>query len=561
MTMSLPRNRLSFLSGLLNQHWGAVSWVATLSLFINLLMLSPSLYMLQIYDRVLIGRNEMTLLVSTLLLILLLTVVAWLEKRRTSRLINLGDEINQSLQSPVFYAMQRAQAQEPSNHSTQPLSDLNQLRQFVTNQALFVIFDAPWFFIYGAVLYILHPALGFVGLVFAAIHILMTVYTHRVTARKFNETNQKFVTVGAVEQSHYKNAHAIQAMGMTSSLLRQWLSGYFNWATQHKSQEHDAQRRSAISKFIRHTQQSLSLGAGALLVIQGELSPGAMIVSNLLMTRMLMPLDAMGNSWRSWLNLKSSVDRLTDLLSAHPVQPVSEVVFPDQTSGFSVCCESLTAHAPDREITIFSQIDLNLAPGSMTAILGHSGSGKSTLAKALLGLWPHLTGRVQWDNQTVEFLSSKLPRHQIGYLPQTLQFDEGTVAQNIARLHDVDSDAVISAAKLAGIHELILSLPEGYDTPLVGTGKHLSSGQLQRIGLARAIYGRPKFLILDEPDAHLDEEGEVSLIKTLHEIKKQYCTTLLITHRERLLPMCDRIVILRQGAIYSDQNISRDTKK
>jgi ATP-binding cassette, subfamily C, bacterial exporter for protease/lipase len=523
--------------------------VGLLSLGINVLMLSPSLYMLQVYDRVMISHNELTLLFSTLLLVLVLSVVAWFEQWRTRLLVDLGIAFDHSLQADIFHTSLKTELGKTSANPLQTVYDLAQVRQFITSQGLFALFDAPWFFVYAFILFLMHPLLGFVGLFFAAIHIGFIFHSKKVAAPAIEKTSALQVRVQATQQSQLRNSESIQALGMLDSLQKRWAVVYQDWLSAHQASEADAHHRSAFSKFIRYSQQSLSLGAGAILVIHGDLSAGAMIATNILMTRMLQPLDTLTGTWRAWINVRVALNRIHTQIQSQLPTPTDIQANNSPRSALQVRAIGVRAKIPDSTSEILAGVNLEISSGSTVAILGNSGAGKTSLALALLGMLPNCEGHVYWDGESVTYLQTPYPADCIGYLPQEVDFISGTVAQNIARFNEVDANAVVEAATLAQAHDMILRLPKGYDTMIGPQGLAISSGQKQRIGLARALFGSPKLLVLDEPDAHLDEAGEIALVQGLQKVKQTGCTTILITHRKKLLSLCDRLFVMEAGRV------------
>lgn len=521
--------------------------IGALSLAINMLMLSPSLYMLQVYDRVMISHNELTLIFSTLLLVIVLTLVAWFEQLRTRMLVGLGIKFDRGLHEDIFFSTLGKELDQPTANPLQTVVDLVQVRQFVTSQGLFALFDAPWFFIYAGVLFLMHPLLGLIGLCFSAIHIGFIVHSKKVAQPLIELTNQKNVRLQALQQSQLRNTESIQALGMLPALKRRWEDFYQEWLTTNNLSEADAYQRSGFSKFIRYTQQSLSLGAGAVLVIHGDISAGAMIATNILMTRMLQPLDSFTSTWRAWLNMQVALKRIHHQTeNTPPPLPASEACI---SEPIRIRARDLKATSADSRFHILSGVDLDIPAGSMVAIVGNSGTGKTSLALGLLGLLPNSQGDVFWNDELIAYRSSPAWGDAIGYLPQQVDFISGTIAQNIARFAEVDAQAVVAAAMHAEAHDMILRFPKGYDTLIGPQGLAISSGQKQRIGLARALYGDPRLLVLDEPDSHLDEAGETAFKSALGKVKARGCTVVLITHRKKLLSLCDRLLVMEAGRI------------
>ena len=335
-------------------------------------------------------------------------------------------------------------------------------------------------------------------------------------------------------------------MGMVSHLYRKWAERNVMAMGAALHAQAVSGRVLAWSKFVRYTQQSLALGGGALLVIQGELSPGAMIAANVLTTRALAPIDLMVGTWAGFLSAKDAYARLTDLLDAHPVREKAPMGI---TPKGDVVLKDVVASAPGRKEPILRGVSALMPAGTVTVVLGASGSGKSTLARVLLGIWPHSSGEVLLDGQAIlNWDRMELGPH-VGYLPQDIELFDGSIAENIARAGQVVSEKVIAAAEASGLHQMILRFPKGYDTPMGEAGSLLSGGQRQRIGLARALYGEPALVVLDEPNANLDDEGEAALVRAVQGLKAKGKTVVLISHRPGIVGVADRLLILQQGAV------------
>jgi ATP-binding cassette subfamily C exporter for protease/lipase len=351
---------------------------------------------------------------------------------------------------------------------------------------------------------------------------------------------------GGYLQSKFRNAEVIESMGMLSHLYRRWAEQNARAMGHALNAQEVSSRVVAWSKFVRYTQQSLALGGGALLVIQGELSPGAMIAANVLMTRALAPIDLMVGTWSGFLSAKDAFARLRDLLEAHPQR--HKTVLSTIPKG-DVVLKELVASAPGRKDPILKGISALMPVGTVTVVLGASGSGKSTLARVLLGIWPHDKGEVLLDGEPISKWDRMSLGPHIGYLPQDIELFEGTIAENIARAGQVVSEKVIAAAEASGLHQMILRFPKGYDTPMGEAGSLLSGGQRQRIGLARALYGEPPLVVLDEPNANLDDEGEAALVRAVQAMKAKGKTVVLISHRPGIVSVADRLLILHQGTV------------
>ena len=520
--------------------------VGIFSMIANVLMLAPTLYMLQVYDRVLVSHSELTLLAVSLITLFLFVVMAFAEWMRSRVLVRVGVRLDEQLSSRVFNASFDAYLNQSGGPQPRAFGDLIQVRQFLTGNGVFAFFDAPWVPVYVGVLFILHPWLGFMAVVFAFIQAGLAWWGHKTAVRPSEAATKASSDVNGYLHSKLRNTEVLEPMGMVGNLQRHWAqrhSTYLDLSTHAQGVTH---RITAVSKFIRYTQQSLALGMGALLVIDGQLSPGAMIAANVLTTRALAPIDMMVGVWRSFISAREAFARLEKLMGEYPERDVAlKRVAPQGL----VQLESVTATAPGREQPILKSVSLAAHPGTVTVILGPSGSGKSTLARVILGIWPQVTGNVLLDEMPIQGWDRVELGPHIGYLPQDIELFEGTIAENIARFSELDSAKVIDAARSAGLHDMILGLPKGYDTPIGEAGNLLSGGQRQRIGLARAVYGNPVLVVLDEPNANLDDAGEAALMAAVHELRSKGKNVILITHRPGAIAAADQLLLLHDGQI------------
>ena len=523
--------------------------VGLFSMIANVLMLSPTLYMLQVYDRVLTSQSELTLLVMSLLTLFLFAIMAFAEWMRSRLLVSTGVRLDEQLGTHVFNASFEAHLSQSGTSPSRAFGDLIQIRQFLTGNGVFAFFDAPWAPIYMVVLYFLHPWLGVMGVVFALIQAGLAWFGHRHTLAPSEAAAKAGADAGAFLQSKLRNSEVLESMGMVRHLQHRWNERHQEHLARSGDAQHLTHRLTAISKFIRYTQQSLALGAGALLVIDGQLSPGGMIAANVLMTRALAPIDMMVGSWRQFIGMRAAFARLEQLLQEFPPRdPAFKRVAPQG----HIVVDNVMASAEGRPTPILKNISFKAAAGTVTAVLGPSGSGKSTLARVLVGIWPEVTGDVLIDGLPVSGWNRVELGPHLGYLPQDIELFEGSIAENIARFGKVDPDQVIAAAQSAGLHEMILRFPKGYDTSIGEAGNLLSGGQRQRIGLARALYGNPVLVVLDEPNANLDDAGEAALYKAIQQLKAKGSTVFLITHRPGAVSVADRILLLRDGQVQAD---------
>ena len=523
--------------------------VGVFSMVANVLMLSPTLYMLQVFDRVMVSRSELTLLAMSLITLFLFGVMAFAEWMRSRVLVRSGVRLDAMLGTRVFNASFEANLAPSGVSPARSFGDLIQIRQFLTGNGILAFFDTPWTPVYMAVLFILHPMLGWLALFFAAVQGALAWFGHRSTVAPAEEASRASGEASMYLQGKLRNAEVLEPMGMVHNLRPRWAQRHDQAQLLQGRAQALTHRITAWSKFIRYAQQSLALGAGALLVIDGQLSPGGMIAANVLMTRALAPIDMLVGTWRGFIGARGAFGRLEALLAAHPERdPALSRVAPQG----AITLREVVAVAPGRAEPILKGVNLAVAPGTVTVVLGPSGSGKSTLARCMVGIWPGVSGEVLLDGLPISGWDRNELGPYLGYLPQDIELFEGSIAENIARFGEVSSEKVIAAARSAGLHEMILRFPKGYDTPIGEAGNLLSGGQRQRIGLARAVYGDPVLVVLDEPNANLDDVGEAALVRTVQELKAKGRTVFLITHRPGIVAVADRLLILRNGMVQTE---------
>jgi ATP-binding cassette subfamily C exporter for protease/lipase len=520
--------------------------VGIFSMVANLLMLAPTLYMLQVYDRVLVSRSELTLLMVSLITLFLFGVMAFAEWSRSRLLVRAGLRMDALLSTRVFNASFESNLRPDGAQAGRAFADLTELRQFLTGNGVIAFFDIPWTPIYIAVLFFLHPMLGFLAIGFALVQGALAWLGHRSALKPSQELGRLQNDANVFMQSKLRNVEAVESMGMLRNLRRLWLGRHIEAMGQHARTQSHTHRITAISKFVRYVQQSFSLAAGALLVIDGQISPGAMIAANVLMTRALAPIDLLVGTWRGFLSVREAFARLEELLTSFPER---DPALTQAAPQGRIRLDRATANAIGRPQPILKDVSFSAQPGQITVVLGPSGSGKSTLARVLVGLWPDVQGEVLLDERPLDMWDRMELGARVGYLPQDVELFDATVAENIARLGDVDSKKVIAAATSAGLHEMILRLPKGYDTPLGEAGKLLSGGQRQRVALARALYDEPVLVVLDEPNANLDDMGEAALQKALVEMRAKGKNIVAITHRQGLVALADQLLVLENGQV------------
>ena len=544
MDPSSPRSELADALFRLRRTFYAL---AAFSGVINLLMLTPAVYMLQVYDRALVSSNVTTLLMLTLLVVGLFVLIALLEVVRSSVLIRVGNRLDMMLNQRIFSAAFERNLRRAGGNPSQALQDLSQVRQFLTGNGLFAFFDAPWTPIYLIVVSLVHPLLGVITLVGSLLLVSLAWLTETSTRKPLAEANQAAMASATFANNNLRNAEVIEAMGMLPAIRQRWFGNHLRILELQSLASDRAAWINGMTRFVRITLQSLILGAGALLAIEGEITPGMMIACSILGGRALAPVEQVIAIWKQLLSSRAAWGRLSTLLKDFPARKES-MPLPKPTGMLSV--EGAFTNAPGTNLPILRAISFNLSPGEALGVIGPSASGKSTLARLLVGIWPAQAGKVRLDGAEVFQWNKEELGPWLGYLPQDVELFEGSIAENIARFGQVDSDAVIQAARQASVHEMILRLPQGYDTHLSADGGSLSGGQKQRIGLARALYGDPSLIVLDEPNSSLDDVGEAALIQALSDLKRRGKTLVLISHRPTVLNIVDKILVLREGMVH-----------
>ena len=513
---------------------------------VNLLMLVPVIYMLQVYDRVVSSGSYSTLAMLTLLMVALTAALGGFEWVRSMILIAASNRIEKNLRRRVSDAtFKRALLTGGAVSNSQPLSDLSSLRQFLTGNGLFAFFDAPWFPIYVFVMFMFHPLFGYAAIFAGIVMVALAYVTEKVTSKKLQDANTQSNWINNQVNGTLKNSEVIAAMGMADDLRHRQEKRFDQVLTLQTDASRSAGLLQSLSKTFRMVMQSLLLGLGALLALRQEISPGMMIAGSLLLGRALAPIDMLVGTWKGFTLARGQYDRLGQLLNQIP-KDADTMSLPAPTGKLSA--EQVMVVPPGSKNIVVRGVNMELNAGEALGIVGPSASGKSCLARALLGIWPTYSGKVRLDGADIFAWDRTELGPYIGYLPQDIELFDGSISENICRFGDVDPDKVVEAAKTAGVHDLILHLPQGYDTVIGGSGGILSGGQRQRIGLARAIYGSPEYLVLDEPNSNLDDQGERELVEAIRRIKSEGATVIIITHRTMVLQCVDKILVMRDGA-------------
>lgn len=528
-------------------HKGAFLAVGIFSLVTNVLMLVPALFVMHITDSVLVNRNEMTLLFLTLAAVLMFCMVSVAEWSRSRVLARISTRLDTELAGPLFDSAFRARLAQTEPEPARALADLTVVRQFLTGHAVFAFFDLPWTLLYLGVLFALHPLLGFGGLVLAVLQGLLTLWSQRRERGPLASAAQAETAQRVFTDRKLQNVEVVEAMGMFPQLCYRWLQRHSAWLKARAAAARLAHFNEALNGYGRHLLHTGAVAIAAWLVTRGSLSAGGMLAVYMLILRALTPIESMLSSWRGLSAAKQAMGRVEALLDRHRAPSTSR---PLEPARGSLALQGVSAHAPGPDRSrILHDLTLTFEPGTVTTVLGSSGAGKSTLARVMLGIWPQVTGAVSLDDRLLASWSREDLGPLLGYLPQDVELIDGTFAQNIARFGVIDPTQVIAAAQAAGVHEVILRFPKGYDTQVGERGSLLAGGLRQRIGLARALYGGPVLVVLDEPNANLDEVGEAALLQALRWLRHRGATVVMVTHERRLLSVTDRVVILDQGRV------------
>ena len=524
-----------------------LGYLVLFSFFINLLFLVPAIFMQQVFDRVLSSRSQETLIVLLVGAGVALLILLLLDYLR-NRLQNLvGNIVDERLSPPVVHAIVARAARMPHSTSLEAIRDIAALRAVFSANGIVALIDAPWAVIYVGVIWLYHPALG-TGAAFAALVMLGLAWLNdRLTRQSLEGLQKDGQRASQYVENSLRNAEVLQVLGMTESLLERWLSLKDKVALLQTRVTRHGVAFTALTRFSRQAIQILMLALGAYLVLSELASPGSMIATTIILGRAVQPVEQLVGSWRMLTDGRAAYRRLRELSKEFDQRPTRlSLTRPDgrlAADGVSYC-----AAGADKRL-ILNSVSFTLAPGEALAILGPSAAGKSTLARLLTGVWAPTTGAVRLDGADVAYWRREELGPWIGYLPQDVELFDGTVADNIARLAQVDSEKVVAAAKRAGLHELILTLPNGYDTPVGEHGSRLSPGQRQRVAYARALYGDPRLVVLDEPNSNLDGAGEAALAQSLGVLRKQGVTSVVVTHRPSLIAHVDKILVLDSGRV------------
>ncbi|MBD8599182.1 type I secretion system permease/ATPase [Pseudomonas sp. CFBP 8772] len=543
----MSRSHENNLQAALKACRGSFLSVGFFSFFVNTLMLVPTFYMIQISGRVVPSSSTSTLIMLTLILTVLMITLGSLEWVRSRIMVRISNRLDVLLSRDVYRAsFKKALSSGGMDASAQSLNDLTSLRQFLTGNGLFAFFDAPWLPAYTAVMFMFHPWFGWMTVIAAVVLVLLAYLNHRYTGSALTEANKQSLTANLQTTKSLRNAEVIESMGMLDTLMGRWATRQRRVLVLQSGASDKSGVITSISKTFRAWAQSMMLAAGAYLVVTHDINPGLMMAGSLLLGRALAPIDLMIGSWKGFVAARLQYQRLNDTLDKLNAEP-DRMSLPDPEGHLQV--ENLVVAPPGAKAAVIRNISFVTPAGSIVGIVGPSAAGKSTLARALLGIWPPQHGVVRLDGADISTWDKQKLGPHLGYLPQDIELFEGSISDNIARFTKVDPEKTVLAARIAGVHEMILQLPDGYDTVIGSEGVNLSGGQRQRIGLARAVYGNPRLIVLDEPNSNLDEVGERALGVALQKMKETGATVFIISHRPNVLSRLDRIMVLNSGTM------------
>ncbi len=536
------------IAGALKKSKFALVNVGVLSFFANVLMLTGPLFMLQVYDRVLTSRSLPTLAVLVALVAGLFVFLAIIDIIRSRLLLRVGQHIDVTINQKIFaMIMVLPLVARTSGDGLQPVRDLDQVRQFLASPGPIALFDMPWVPIYLAIVFLFHPLLGFAALAGIIILIVLTAVNEFLTVKHVREVSALSAQRSALGEAGRRNAETVRALGMVPAMMRKWSEVHDPLLERSRQLGDIMGTLTSATKAIRMLLQSMILALGAYLAVKQLVTPGIMIAASIITARALAPIEQAIGHWRSFVGARQAHARLNKILSGLPNDD-QRTRLPEPKNTLTV--ENIIVAPPGAKTAAVQGVSFELQAGDALGIIGPSAAGKSSLARALVGVWPLMKGHVRLDNAAIDQWPADILGSHIGYLPQDNELFDGSIAENISRFSGMTSDEqVIEAARLAGVHELIVKLEEGYDTQIGEGGAVLSAGQRQRIGLARALYGAPFLIVLDEPNSNLDSEGEVALTQTIRQLRTMGKIVIVIAHRPSAIEAVDKILVMADGGI------------
>jgi ATP-binding cassette subfamily C exporter for protease/lipase len=523
------------------------AWIAVLvfSMTINILMLAPTIYMMQVSDRVMTSRNMTTLFMLSLIALGLFAVMGTLEWSRSRVMVRLGVRLDRRLGAKLLSLSHRFEVEKIAD-GRRLLADLTQVRTFLTGYAIFAVLDAPWVPIFIVVTVLLHPTLAAVVLGGAVVMVLLALFTERTTREPLADSNNSAADTSQFVATNMRHGEIIEAMGMFPMMLERWQKKQDRHLLQQAIASDRAGLTQGVTKFVRMANQAIAMGVGGFLFLSTDVSPSIVFAAMLLSSRISAPIEALTATWSQLGTVAESWKRIDDALR-YDERTYSGITLPAPKGEVSL--EGVFGGPPGITNPFVQNVNLKIPSGVVVAIVGSSASGKSTLVRLITGVWTPRMGTVRLDGADLRTWPREQLGPYIGYVPQDVELIEGTVAENIARLGSLDSEKVIGAARAAGVHEMVLQMDDGYGTQVGANGAFLSGGQRQRIALARAMYGDPPLLVLDEPNANLDEAGELALDIALQQAKQRGQTVIIVSHRPIAIRNCDLIMVMQDGQV------------
>lgn len=526
--------------------------IGIFSFFVNLLVLAAPMYMLAVYDVVMPSKSLDTLLFVTLVAIIFFVGMGLLDYVRNKILIVVSHKMDSLINEKIYNAAFELALKYPGKNTSQPMNDLNKIKAFLSGNAILSFFDIPWFPLYIGIMFLFDPIYGLYGIGATIIIVALTYINSLVTKKHLEHSIKAKMKSDAFFTNQLRNAEVVDAMGMRKSLFKQWMKHYYDFLKANTEAGSKAALYTNLSKTFRMLSSSLMYGVGAMLAIIGSISPGMIIAGAVLLGRALAPISQLTATWKIFVEAKVAYKRLNDLLNEFPEQK-QKLSLPEPQGRIDL--KGIVTIPPMSQEPVIRNLNMSIMPGECVGLIGPSGSGKTSLAKTILGLWPVAAGKVIIDKAEISQYNKDELGHHIGYLPQDIELFEGNIADNISRFQEADPEEIIEAAKMAEVHDLILKLPNGYETKIGAGGANLSGGQKQRIALARALFKKPKMIILDEPNSNLDDIGEAALLKALIKLKGQ-STIIIISHKTNILKIVDKLAVLKEGilSMYGPRN-------
>ncbi|CAK8163213.1 Type I secretion system ATPase [Candidatus Xenohaliotis californiensis] len=541
------QNKETILVASLNKCTKAFKAVFLFGMATNILMMFMPIYTMQVLDRVMSSGSLETLVMLTIITLSAFLCIATLDLCRHAILNNIGDWLDEKIAPVLLKKAIHMTISNNGNYTGDALRDLNTLKAFITSSGIFSLFDAPWSILYLALIFMIHPATGFLAIFGIILMLILAIWNEKSTQSNIKESAEKYMkNVRDIEIAN-RNAEAMEAMGMSNDIINEWMNRSKDLRKIQALSNGRTSIIQSITKFSRMTLQIMVIGLGTFIAIKYHKSAGGIIAASILMSRAMSPFESAIITWKNLINARLSYKRINNMLTN--VADRNESMELPEPKGM-IDFEKVVFAPPGTNKPIIKGISFKVDPGAIVGIVGPSAAGKSTVAKMLVGVWKPVAGRVSLDGCSMHRWPRPLCKKYIGYLPQNIELFNASIKKNIAKMdNDPDPNAIVNAAKIAGIHEVILSLPNGYETIIGEKGLELSGGQKQRIGIARAFYGNAKLIILDEPNSNLDQQGELALVKALGYAKQNGITTLVTTHKTSLLTHVDKILVMQDGMI------------